>query len=51
MVDGLAEVVSKPEFLEVSHTDLYSHVRDHSFSTLVNFSEKTYVRVSAGKKC
>ena len=26
MVDGIVEVISKPEFLEVSHTDFYSHV-------------------------
>ena len=26
MVDGIIEVISKPEFLEVSHTDFYSHI-------------------------
>ena len=26
MVNGLVEVISKQEFLEVSHTDFYSHV-------------------------
>ena len=26
MVDGLVEVISKPEFLEVSHTDFYNHI-------------------------
>ena len=27
MVDRIAEVVSKPEFLEVSHTDSYNRIR------------------------
>ena len=26
MVDGIVEVISKPEFLEVSHTDFYNHI-------------------------
>ena len=26
MLDGITEVISKPEFLEVSHTDFYSHI-------------------------
>ena len=26
MLDGIAEVIIKPEFLEVSHTDFYSHI-------------------------
>ena len=25
MVDGIVEVISKPELLEVSHTDFYNH--------------------------
>ena len=26
MVDGIVEVIRKPEFLEVSHTDFYNHI-------------------------
>ena len=26
MVDGIVEVISKPEFLEVSHTDFFNHI-------------------------
>ena len=26
MVDGIVEVISKPQFLEVSHTDFYNHI-------------------------
>lgn len=26
MLDGITEVISKPEFLEVSHTDFYGHI-------------------------
>ena len=26
MVDGIVKVISKPEFLAVSHTDFYSHI-------------------------
>ena len=26
MVDGIVEVISKSEFLEVSHTDFYNHI-------------------------
>ena len=26
MVNGIVEVISKPEFLEVSHTDFYNHI-------------------------
>ena len=26
MVDGIVEVISKPEFLGVSHTDFYNHI-------------------------
>ena len=26
MVDGIVEVISKPEFLEVSHTNFYNHI-------------------------
>ena len=26
MVDGIAEVISKPEILEASHTDFYNHI-------------------------
>ena len=26
MVDGIIEVISKPEFSEVSHTDFYNHI-------------------------
>ena len=26
MMEGIVEVISKPEFLEVSHTDFYSHI-------------------------
>ena len=26
MVDGIVEVISKPELLEVSHTDFYNHI-------------------------
>ena len=26
MVDGIVEVISKPEFLEVSHADFYNHI-------------------------
>ena len=26
MVDGVVEVIGKPEFLEVSHTDFYKHI-------------------------
>ena len=26
MVDGIAEVISKPENLEASHTDFYNHI-------------------------
>ena len=25
MVDGIVEVISNPEYLEVSHTDFYNH--------------------------
>ena len=25
-MDGIVEVISKPEFLEVSHTDFYNHI-------------------------
>ena len=38
MVDGIVKVISKPEFLAVSHTDFYSHISllaefDNSSST------------------
>ena len=26
MLDGIIEVINKPEFLEVSHTDFYNHI-------------------------
>ena len=26
MVDGIVQVISKPEFLEVSYTDFYNHI-------------------------
>ena len=26
MVDGIVELISKPEFLGVSHTDVYIHI-------------------------
>ena len=26
MVDGIVEIISKPEFLEVGHTDFYNHI-------------------------
>ena len=26
MVEGIVEVISKPEFFEVSHTDFYNHI-------------------------
>ena len=26
MVDRIVEVINKPEFLEVSHTDFYNHI-------------------------
>ena len=26
MVDGLVEVIRRPDFLEVNHTDFYSHI-------------------------
>ena len=58
MVDGLVEVISKPEVLEISHTDFYSHIslinivsedKLELFAEFDNSSRETSARFIDGK--
>ena len=56
MVDGIVEVISKPEFLEVSHTDFYSHisliniiVSEDSLEILAEFDNSSNAEANASE--
>ena len=53
MLDGIIEVINKPEFLEVSHTDFYNHislinniVNEDKLETLAEFDSSSSTKAN-----